>query len=228
MIEKSRTISISGKAVVKAPSDITIVRAKVSGIAKTFDKAMGELAKITKDLKDAVEGAGIERTALKTTDLSVDRHFKKVRNGTDKNGCALYKTVSDGFEYKQNVFFEFPNDNAKLSKAVTNIVKCDIEPKIVFSYRSSKFEEAKNDALAKAVENARREAEIIVSAAGAKLGKLLDVTKDTYYRERYYEDNEVYCDADMCCNNSMPLEIDLEPEDEDVSQSVRLTWEIVG
>ena len=129
-----------------------------------------------------------------------------------------------GFDYRQNVIFEFPNDNEKLSKAVMNIIKCNVEPKIQFSYRSSKYEEAKNDALAKAVENARREAEIIVSAAGAKLGVLLDVTKDTYHSEHYYEDNDLLCDADMCCSRN--IEIDVEPEDEEVSQSVRMTWVI--
>ena len=225
MIDRSRTISITGRAVVKVPSDITVVRAKVSGVAKTFDKALGELAKATKELKDAVEDAGIDRGALKTTDLSVDRHFKKVRDGTDKYGDAKYKSVPDGFDDRQNVIFEFPNDNAKLSKAVMNIIQCNVEPKILFSYRSSFFEEAKNGALEIAVKNARREAEIIVSAAGAKLGKLLDVRKDSYRsRDSYYEDNEVLCDANMCCKNE--IEIDVEPEDENVSQTVEMTWEI--
>ena len=225
MIDRTRTISITGRAIVKTISDITVVRAKVSGVAKTFDKALKELSKSTKDLKDAIERAGIDRDALKTTDLAVDRHFKKVKDGTDKYGDPKYKSVPDGFDYRQNISFEFPNDNGKLSAAVMNIIQCNVEPKIVFSYRSSRYEEAKNEALAKAVENARKEAEIIVKAAGAKLGKLLDVGKESYRDDREYDHNEMLCDA---CAYPDEIDFDVNPEDEIVSQNVEMTWEIEG
>ena len=138
---------------------------------------------------------------------------------------VLYKNVPDGFEYRQYISFEFFNDNRKLSKAVSNIIGCNIEPGIVFSYRSSRYEEAKNDALAKAVENARKEAEIIVTAAGAKLGKLLDINMDHNHFERDFRKNDVLCD---CKCNSSEIYIDVEPEDESIHQDVNMVWEIEG
>ena len=225
MSERTRTISIRGMAEVVAPSDITVVKARVSGKAKTFEEALRELAKSTKKLKDAIEDAGLDRKALKTTDLKVERHFKKVKDGTDNYNHTKYKDVPDGFDYSESISFEFPNDNDVLSKSVMNIIDCKVEPRIVFYFRSSQYEDAKNEALAKAAQNARREAELIVTSAGGKLGKLLSVSKDSYrhYERDYYRENEI-----LCCNNMVADDIDfeVEPEDENVSQTVEMVWEI--
>ena len=212
-------------AEVVAPSDITVVKARVSGKAKTFEAALKELAKSTKKLKDAIEDAGLERKALKTTDLKVERHYKKVKDGVDNYNHVRYKDVPDGFDYSESIRFEFPNDNDILSKSVMNIIECKVEPKIVFYFKSSQYEDAKNEALAKAAQNARREAELIVTSAGGKLGKLLSVSKDSYrhYERDYYRENEI-----LCCNNMVADDIDfeVEPEEENVSQTVEMVWEI--
>ena len=218
----NRTISITGKAKVTAPADITVVRARVVGLAEDYAMALRALAETTGSLRDAVEKAGIPRNDLKTVGVSVKQHFKEVRNGKDRNGNDRYKQVPDGYQYSQGITFEFPNDNSKLSAAIRNISKCDIEPEINFYYRNSDMNAMKNRALAEAAKNAKEEAETILAAVGAKLGKLLGVEREQRYRDDYREDRMVLCD---CCMDSEP-EFDIEPEDEEYTETVNIEWEI--
>ena len=218
----NRTISITGKAKVTAPADITVVKARVYGIAEDFGMAFRALADITKSLRDAVEKAGIPRNDLKTTDISIKQHFKEVKTGTDRNGNAKYRKVQDGFEYRQRVSFEFPNDNSKLSNAIWNISKCDIEPEIDFSYRCSDARKKRAEALAMAAQNAKEEAETILSAVGAKLGRLVEVNRRSEVYEDYSDDHMIMCNR---CIESAP-EFDIEPEDDEFRQTVTMEWEI--
>ena len=79
----------------------------------------------------------------------------------------------------------------------------------------------KNRALAEACRHAQEEAETIVTAVGAKLGKLLSV--DRNFR--------TYSDYDDERGYDMPLESaclseSIDPEDYSVDQSVEMVWEI--
>ncbi len=220
-----RTIVVMGKATVTAPADITVVRTSVSGVEPTYPEAVEALAKITKRLKDAIESAGIPREKLKTTSLSVSQHYRDKKIGVDKDGHEKFKKVPDGYSYSQNVSFSFPNDNKKLTVAITNIIDWKVSPDIRFYYRNSDIEKMQREALAKASENAFDEAKTIVSAVGARLGRLLSVDRAPrrYYDEDDYDDNRL-----MCCKNlaNADYSFDVEPEDDSFSDSVKMTWEI--
>lgn len=217
------TIEVQGKAKISSPADITVVNARVYGIAEDFGMAFKALAEITRSLRDAVEKAGIPRNDLRTSGLSVKQHFKEVKAGKDKNGNDKFRKVADGFEYSQRVSYEFPNDNEKLSKSIWNISKCDIEPEIDFHYRSSDSKKMRNLALAKAAENARAEAETILGAVGARLGKLVEVRRRSRtYDDEYDDEHSIMCN---CCYDAEPV-FDIEPEDETFCEDVTMEWEI--
>ncbi len=224
MNEMERTIKVKGNATVTAPADITCVRTSVSGVAPSYNEAVEALTKITKKLKDAIEFAGIARNELKTSGLSVSQHYRDKKIGVDKDGHDKFKKVADGYSYYQNVYFEFPNDNDKLTVAITNIIDCKVTPDIRFFFKNSDPEKMKNDALAKAAANARSEAEIIVNAAGAKLGKLLYV--DRGVGRRYDDDDYEECRFMSNSIASPDCTLDVDPEDDSCSQTVTMTWEI--
>ncbi len=221
----NRTISVKGKATVTAPADITGVEACVKGHESTFKDAINKMTQCTVKLKDAIETAGIPRDDLRTSNVSVRQAFRKVKIGVDKYGEDKFKDVADGFDYSQNIRFEFPNDNEKLSKAIGGIIGCDIEPRIEFYFRSSDTEGMKNKALADACRNAKTEAETIVESVGAKLGKLLSVERNV---RRLYDDDEDYRRCTMGASNCMSDSIlmDVDPEDASVCEDVTMVWEI--
>ena len=222
----SRTISVKGRAMVKAPADITGVETSVRGHEKKFQKAIVSMTETTKRLKDAIESAGIPRDQLKTTDVSVKQAYRKKKIGTDRYGDDKFEDVPDGFEYYQNVRFEFKNDNEKLSKAIAGILECGVEPKITFYFKSSDLEGMKNKALHDACVNAKNEAETIVGSVGARLGKLLSVERNVSHG--YYDDYDDVCKCKTAMKyigSDVPT-VDIDPEDASVDQEVVMIWEI--
>ncbi len=217
-----RTIKIESEATVTAPSDITVVEANISGVNATFSGAMKALARCTKEVKDAVEKAGIPREDLKSSRLTIEQNYREEKIGEDKNGNDKFRQVPDGFAYRQNITFEFPNDNIKLSRAVENITECNVEPRITFSFRCSRQEEPMQEALGKATKTARREAEIMMEAAGTKLGRLVYATKGEDDRPYMYR-NDMAFERGRC--EAMGV-LDFDPKDQEFTQNVTMEWEI--
>ena len=218
-----RTIRMKGRATVTAPSDITVVSMNISGKETGFAEALETMSRTTGRLKDLISSAGIERDSIKTSDLKVEQSYRKVKIGTDRNGYDKFKEVEDGFDYYQKIHFEFPTDNTVLSDVIKNVSKSGATPRIIFSFRNSDPEGMKNRALAEACRHAQEEAETIVTAVGAKLGKLLSVDRN-FSTCGDYDDEDGYNMPlrSACLSESM----DIDPEDYSVDQSVEMVWEI--
>lgn len=221
----SNTISVEGKSNVTVKPDMTVVTARITGNRKTFEEAVRRMGEVTSKLKDAIEAAGIPRDDLRTSEVNVRQAWRKECIGEDRRGNDKFKDVPDGFDFSQNIRFEFKNDNSKLSKAVTNIIACDVTPRIDFGFRCSDPAGARNRALEEAARNAKNEAEIIVGSVGYRLGKLVSVHRESKPLYGYDDDSDDY----LCCNKelgSAPVEIDVNPADTVFSEKVSMTWEI--
>lgn len=221
-----RTITMRGRAIVTAPSDITVVRLNVSGKEKDFAKAVKAMSASTTKLKDAIEAAGIPRESLKTSALSVHQVFRKEKIGEDRYGHAEYKEYPDGFSYDQNVSYEFGTDNEKLSRSIGNILNTKVTPRIEFSYRNSDMEGMKNRALSEACRHALEEATTIVESVGARVGKLISVERS--FSTSYDDDDDRIGCSIASCSALEPMMLDIDPEDTSVEQSVTMVWEIEG
>ncbi len=219
-----RILRIEGTARISAPADITVVKAFISGVKPTFEEAVRSLADCTRQVKDAVEKAGVPRDDVRSSRLSIQQNFREEKIGEDRHGNDKFRNVPDGFSYSQDVSFEFPTDSDKLSESVMNIMACDVQPRITFSFRSSELDSVNEKALKEAVINARREAETIAEAAGCRLGALVNVERrGPMVANRCYEDA-----IDFPKSKAMgaPLSFDFNPEDVDVERSVYMEWEI--
>ena len=219
-----RTISVTGRATVTCPAEITVVNTVVSGKEDTFKEAMIKMTETTVKLKDAIEAAGLPRSSLKTSSLNVKQAYRKMKIGKDRYDNDKFEDVPDGFEYSQNVSFEFENNNDILSKAVTNIVDKGITPRIWFGFKTKDQEGFKIRALSEATKNARSEAEAIVSVLGAKLGRIVSIDHDKRFDYDYDDDSEV-C-ANHCIGSCADMSLDVDPEDISGTQKVSIAWEI--
>ena len=158
-----------------------------------------------------------------SSQLSIEQNYREEKIGEDKHGNDKFRRVPDGFLYRQNIKFEFPNDNDKLSAAIENIMATDVEPKVVFYFKSSSEEEMKNKALAKATADARREAEIVMEAAGTRLGKLIHAQVGEPSFDHGFRNEVMYERKAMDC-----AKIEFDPEDIDFEEGITLEWEIEG
>jgi len=91
------------------------------------------------------------------------------------------------------------------------------------------MEDAKNQLLAKAVEDSNTKAEILTKAAGVKLGKVININYSwgeiNIYSEPLRYDKAILCEESACnYDNSL----DINPEDLDISDTVTVVWEILS
>ncbi len=219
----SRKIRLVGEATVTAAADVTVVRAEISGVEETFEGATKALARCTGQVKDAVERAGIPRKDLRSSQLSIQQNYREEKIGEDRHGNDKFRNVPDGFSYRQDVSFEFPNDSANLSAAIENIMGCEVNPRITFSFKSSDPESMMAKALEKATENACRDAAIVAKAAGARLGRLIHAEKGGEMRPFTVESDMAY-GRRMMAKGAVAMDFD--PQDQEFRQSVTLEWEI--
>ena len=89
------------------------------------------------------------------------------------------------------------------------------------------MESAKNQLLAKAVDDSKAKAEILTSAAGVKLGKVVNINY-SWGEINIYSEPVNYDKAILCEESAYNYEssLDIEPEDLDISDTVTVSWEI--
>lgn len=215
------TISVKGTGRVVAPADTTFVTVRVSGKCERFETAVKELSDATVVLKNAISDAGIDRESVKTSSLDIRQSFRTVYdNEEDRHG----RQVPDGFAYSQIVCFEFPNDNAKLSKAVFNITETPVSPNLSFGFRCSDSERYRNEAIALATANAKKQAEIIAVNSGVKLGGLAEASYNV--GSDGCGEDRMLLSANRACLNPSGDGFDIDAEDLVFTESVVTVWHI--
>ena len=102
-----------------------------------------------------------------------------------------------------------------------------VDPEFRISFILSDPEEAKNELLGKAVTDAKEKAEVLSRAAGLRLGEIQSI--DYSWGRIDFEFSDVnYClsPADRTLEDSRAMDIDIDPDDIQVSDTVTVIWEI--
>ena len=220
----TRTIKVTGTGRVSLKPDISIVDLRIENVLPTYELALKSSADDVAVVKNAIERAGIKRDTLKTTRFDIDAHYHSVK---DENGN--YKSVFDGWEYEQNLTFQFDVDNKVLGAVLYQLSKLDLGVQFRFRYGIKDVEASKNMLLGKAVEDAMTKAHIIAKTANVELGEILDInyswlSVDFYTRD--YDLEEHRCLAKCSELDAGAYDIDISPEDIERSDNVTIVYSI--
>ncbi len=208
----------TGRATAKP--DTTRIDLTISGIKKEYSEAFDASVSNGNEVKDVLEKIGLKRDSLKTTDFRIDPRYENVKVGNNE-----YREVFKGYEYVQSLCFEFPIDNSVLGKALYSISRCGCAPRIRFSFQSTKLEEARTEALKMAIESARKRAEIMAEASGARIIGIRSIGGPEPVRPMM---KAMGCRANAEeCLEDMAYNVDFEPEDIEVSETMTIEWDIV-
>ena len=217
-----RTLRVTGTGKVSAKPDLVIVNLDFSNVLPTYEEALQASMADVSLVKDAISEAGVDKDLLKTTSFSVDTHYSSYR---DEKGN--YKSVFDGYEYRQSLRFKFDVDNALLGKVLyqLNAVRMNLRFRIGYGIKDE--EKAKNDLLGNAIADAKKKAEVISKAAGVELDEIIDIKyswMDVEFRSRFYDMQP----EKMMCKSSPgeAYDIDINPEDIEKSDNVTLVYRI--
>lgn len=217
----NETITVTGKGKLSIPPDMIEIRITMETTQYSYEKTMSEAAEQLAALRKELKREGFEKEDIKTSYFNVEVEYERIK-GNDQ-----WFEEFAGYKCKHKLVIEFPSDSKKLGRVLRRIEKCQVNPEFSIYYTIQDLDGAKNQLLAKAVEDSKEKAQILVKAAGVNLGKVKNIQyawTDVRVYSREYEYGCSYS-AEEQTNNTLGC-LDINPEDLDLSDTVTVVWEI--
>ena len=219
-----RTIRVTGKGQINIRPDMTRITLSLEGTYPEYGEALRRSSQDTEQLKDLLTGFGFDRSDLKTLNFHVDTEYESYKDH------GAYKQRLVGYKYHHTMKVEFESDNERLGKVLYALAHCDVQPEFRLSYTVKDPEAAKNELLGKAVTDARVKATVLTQAAGVDLKDIQSI--DYSWGQINFEVQPMnrMLMAEECCDSAInevgSYDMDIEPDDIEVSDTVTVVWEI--
>lgn len=217
-----RVIRVTGKGRLRVRPDMTRITMTIEDVKKDYDKTLKASSEDTEALKSILEKEGFVPEDVKTLSFNVDIENESYR---DKEGN--WKTKFVGYKYRHILKIEFPSDNRRLGNILNLIANnAVVRPEFRFSFFVKDVEASKNELLAKAVSDAKEKAEVLSKAAGVNLKEIASI--DYSWGEIDFEVRPVENYKMMALSDEAEdsYEMDIEPDDIDMSDTVTVVWSI--
>lgn len=213
----NRMITVKGTGNVSVKPDLIVISMNLESRHIDYDKTMELAAEAVKDLQDAIQSIGFDKSDLKTTSFTIKTHYESYRD--EENN---YKSRFDGYICAQGLKLELDFDTAVMSKVLTTIAKAQTDPQLNIQFSIKDKDAVSEELLISATKNAKQKAEILASASGVTLGDLISI--DYNWGELYlYSQTNYNVESDCIAESRAP---DIEPDDIDVRDTVSFVWEI--
>ena len=202
------TITVSGSAAVTLKADYAQVTVGVSTSAPTVDEASTKNSTAIHAVIAALKEAGVKEDDIATSNYSVYAEY-------DYSSFGDQKLTGYNVSNQLNVIIrDMEHIGATLDKATA--VGANTIHSIQFL--STQADAAEDEAIAYAVQDAMRRAQLLANAAGLQLGNIVSISDSTsgfYGQPRTYKSN-----LDTTTGNSIL------PDDATVSASVTIVFEL--
>ncbi len=220
-----RTIRVTGKGQIKFHPDMTRITLSLEGIYSEYAETLRRSSEDTERLKALLTGFGFAPSDLKTLNFGVDTEYESYK---DK---GAYKQRFIGYKFHHIMKVEFDSDNDRLGRVLYALSHCPMKPEFRLSYTVKDQEAAKNELLGKAVTDAKEKAAVLTQAAGVTLKGIQSI--DYSWGQINFEVQPMnrMLMADECLAAPVVAEgasydMDIEPDDIEVSDNVTVLWEI--
>lgn len=220
-----RTIRVTGKGQIRLRPDTTRIAISLEGIYPEYSEMLQHSAQDTECLRDILAGFGFERSELKTLNFKVDTEYERY------NEDGSYKQRFVGYKFQHRMKVEFASDNERLGKILYALAHCPINPKFKLSYTVKDQEAVKNELVGKAVTDAKKKAAVLTQAAGVELKDIqsIDYSWGQINLEARPMSGEMLTSEEienLLAPLSASYDLDIEPDDIEVSDTVTVVWEI--
>lgn len=216
-----RTITVKGMGRVTTAPDYVVISMSLTAQENDYEETMELAAKKIEYLNASLEEIGFEKKSVKTTNFNVRTDYERVK---DRNGN--YKSVFNGYICSHRLKVEFDFDTKRLAQTLYTISKCLAEPELSISFTVKDPSAVNKELLKSATINAKEKAQILCEASGVELGQLLTI--DYNWGELNIVSHTDYMLEDRCM--AMPVgglaDMEIEPDDIDVSDTATFVWEI--
>ena len=216
-----RTITVKGMGNVKTAPDYVVVSMNLETQDMEYEETMEQAAHQIDYLNTSLEAVGFKKKSVKTTNFNVRTAYESVK---DKNGN--YKSVFNGYVCSHRLKVEFDFDTKRLAQTLSAISKSLAKPELSIAFTVKDPSAINKELLKSATINAREKAEVLCEASDVELGDLLTI--DYNWGELNIVSRTDYMLEERVM--SMPMkamaDMDIEPDDIDVSDTATFVWEI--
>lgn len=216
----SRTMRVRGKGNLKVRPDMTRVSISLSNVCKNYDEALGISAENSSLLRQIVCELGFAESDLKTVSFDVDVQNESYRDRNDN-----WRKRFVGYKVSHSLKIDFESDNDLLGKLLCRIATCPAKPEFGISFFVKDTEAAKNQLLGNAIRDAKAKAVVLAEASGVKLGDIRNI--DYSWGEIRFESDRMPIAGELGCKEETRFDIDIDPDDIEVSDTVTVEWEIL-
>ncbi len=215
-----RTIRITGKGQIKVKADMTRLTITLEDNCREYSETLKHSSEATKQIKDLFLAFGFEKSRLKTLSFNIDTEYKNYKEHDD------YKRIFVGYSYRQVLKIEFDSDNKLLGKILYALANSPLHPEFRISYTVKDPEAAKNRLLSKAMQDAKEKASVLSQAADVTLKDIQSI--DYSFAELDFQINSIQnmLPSKASVPSMQDYDIEIEPDDIDVTDSVTVVWEI--
>ena len=210
-----RTIHITGKGYLKETPDQIRFSFDVNDHQWEYGDAIDRVNTKVEVLKELVNTAGIERSAVKSTAFSIDKSttYDEKKKQYNFNGyIATHKMI-----------LRIPLDNNLINRVIKLITEhfSDLDFRIKFEIADPRNKEA--ELIENAVQNARENAEILAKASGVKLKEIQRI--DYSFSEISYISRSEFEVETSYLMDASPM-TEFTPDDIELNKNVSITWMI--
>lgn len=220
-----RTVTIKGYSKMTVTPNFTSLFLTITTNRKKHAQTAEDAAKKFNQLQSELIDIGFKQDCIKTASYELRAVYVYNPNKAP---------VQDGFRCVHKLRVEFDYDADLLSKAISVVSSCLANPQIDISFSVKNIDAMKINLLSDAAKNAKAKAEALCVAAGAQLGKLLNINHN--FNEHSFNLMENTGPLPVPCAQTAPLgryekpvpmpSLDLTPKDFELSESAIFTWQI--
>ena len=219
-----RTIRVTGTGKLSLKADTVRLSIELIDKDMEYEAVIRHTAAHSQEVREAFEKLGFEGSELKTLSFRVDTEYEGYQDPEDN----AWKQRFIGYRAVHAMKVEFSRERDILGDVLTAVSQLSGKPEFHIEYTVKDTEAAKQELLKKAVQDARKKAEIIAESAYVALKEILSIDYsfgDTSFVVRPV--NRI-AEAKMAYGAVMEdsLDLDIEPEDIKVEDTVTVVWKI--
>ncbi len=218
-----RMIKVTGKGKISVKPDQIRLLLNLSDLRESYEDTLRKSTEMVEALKDLFEELGFDRKDLKTTYFNIDTRYESYQ-AKDKS----WKQRFEGYEFTHKLKIEFDADNKALGKVLYALGHAAVKPELRIVYTVKDPEASKNQLLAKAIADSKEKAKVLTEAANVSLGEIMTIDYSWGEIELSSTPMNRMLEPMMmedCCM-SASYDIDIEPDDIDVTDTVTVVWSI--
>jgi hypothetical protein len=164
-----RWISVAASGRVPAEPDMAVISAGVVAEGDTARGALDANSTAMRRVIDALVAAGIDRKDIQTAHFHIEPRYRHPKDGRPSEVT--------GYRVANQVRITV-RDLARLGGVLDEVVSEGANQAGGIEFQVSRAETLKDDARKAAMANARRRAELLAEAAGARLGPVVTIAED--------------------------------------------------